>query len=67
MTPADLRDALALLGLSERGLARLTGYTPGGVRMWTAGRARTPDPVAGWLRRRVEHWRADPPPQRRPS
>jgi hypothetical protein len=65
MTSADLRDALALLGLSERGLARATGYSAGAVRMWTTGRARTPEPVASWLQRRVKEWRSDPPPDRR--
>ena len=64
MTPARLAAILALLGMTERGLARHTGYSPGAVRNWTLGKAATPAPVAAWLERREADWLRDPPPQR---
>lgn len=60
MTPARLRELLPPLGLTERGLARLTGYSHGAVKNWLTGRARVPPEIAAWLERRA----ADPPPRR---
>lgn len=64
MTPAHLRSILALLGMTERGLARHTGWSPGAVRNWVQGKAAVPDPVAAWLERREREWLRDPPPRR---
>lgn len=64
MTPARLLEVLALLGMTERGLARHVGWSPGGVRNWVQGKAATPEPVAAWLERRAVEWSRDPPPRR---
>lgn len=68
MTPRRLSIILALVGLSERECARLTGYSPGAVRIWTSGRAQVPEPVAEWLEALYQHQKAYPapkPPKRR--
>lgn len=64
MTPDRLSEILALFQLTERGLARVMGYSPGAVRNWVTGKARVPEDVAAWLERRAAQWLADPPPQR---
>lgn len=45
MTPAQLRDALARLGLSQTGAARLMGVDARTVRYWAAGEREIPAPV----------------------
>lgn len=66
MTPARLRECLALLGWTERGLARQLGYSLTAPRMWLAGLARVPQPVADWLEARAAHATTTPPPPRAP-
>lgn len=67
MTPTDFRSALATLGWTIRGLARVLGRPEGTVTNWTKPNYSVPDDVAEWLQRRVEaHKRAmrdDPPPR----
>lgn len=68
MSPRRLSTILALVGLSERECARLTGYSPGAVRIWTSGRANVPEPVADWLEALYAHQKEHPapkPPKRR--
>jgi hypothetical protein len=64
MTPARLASILALLGMTERGLARHVGWSPGAVRNWTLGKAAVPASVAAWLERHEGYWLRDPPPRR---
>lgn len=64
MTPTRLAEILALLRMTRRGLADLTGYTHGATDQWIAGRAQVPPPVAEWLERRADEWQRDPPPSR---
>ena len=45
MTPAELRAALADLGLSQVGFARLARVDPRTVRKWVAGASAIPGPV----------------------
>lgn len=65
MTPARLSEVLALLGMTERRLAALTGYSRRTVADWLRGRIRVPAPVAAWLEALAAAWQAHPPPQRR--
>src|SRR5271166_2587846 len=64
MTPAQFRSCLSVLGLSYRGLAGLLFCSPRLARLWAAGDASIPEPVATWLatwaQLRVE--RPDPKP-----
>jgi hypothetical protein len=64
MTPARLAYILALLGMTERGLARHVGWSPGAVRNWATGKAAVPARVAAWLERHEGYWLRDPPPRR---
>jgi hypothetical protein len=64
MTRQELRDMLAALRLSVRGLARLTGYSPGAAQGWMEGFSQVPEKVAKWLRAEVRHRQAYPPPRR---
>jgi len=67
MSPTELRAALATLGWTIRGLARLLGRPEGSVTNWTRCGYSVPLDVAAWLQRRVAtHERAmrdDPPPR----
>lgn len=45
MTPAQLRSALARLGLSQVGAARLYGIDPSTMRRYLSGR----QPVPAWM------------------
>jgi len=45
VTPAELRAALADLGLSQVGFARLARVDPRTVRKWVAGASAIPGPV----------------------
>ena len=62
MTPAAFRAALATLGWTLRGLARVLGRNPDTVRNWVRPGYRVPDDVAAWLNRRLAAHKADPPP-----
>jgi len=45
MTPADLRRAIADLGITQVGFARVAGVNPATVRRWLAGSRRIPGPI----------------------
>jgi hypothetical protein len=66
MTSTDFRAALATLGWSIRGLARMLGRPEGSVTNWTKPEYRVPPDVAAWLARRVVAHKlamlTDPPP-----
>jgi hypothetical protein len=59
MTPTRYRECLAVLGLSQRGLAPLLGCSERLTRAWATDRTAIPAPVAEWLeawvRNRLEH------------
>ena len=66
MTPVRLRECLALLHWSQRGLADMLNYSEGTVRGWARGARAVPPEVADWLERlaavhashpRPENWR----------
>jgi transcriptional regulator with XRE-family HTH domain len=64
MTPTRLRECLALLRWSQRGLADALGRPEGTVRQWARGAVRIPDDVAAWLEK-AGRWHAkNPPPAR---
>lgn len=65
MTPTALRDALALLRWSQRGLAAALGRPEGTVRQWARGAVTIPPDVAAWLERAAAWHAANPPPPRR--
>ena len=66
MTPAALRQTLATLGWTIRGLARILRRPEGTVSNWTRANYSVPPDVAAWLQRRVaaheQAMRDDPPP-----
>jgi transcriptional regulator with XRE-family HTH domain len=62
MTGADLTFALAVIGWSQRELARRLGVTESRVRRWARGTMPVPEAVADWLRRAAEWHIANPPP-----
>jgi transcriptional regulator with XRE-family HTH domain len=62
MSGAELRDALATIGWSQRELARRTGVSESRVRRWARGTIPVPEAVADWLRRAAEWHIANPPP-----
>lgn len=64
MTPDRLRDCLALLGWTQRGLARILSRGDGTVRQWARGAVRVPDDVAAWLEARAINAEQTPPPVR---
>lgn len=49
MTPTRLRECLASLGWTQRGLARLVQRQEGSVRQWARGVVGVPPEVAAWL------------------
>jgi plasmid maintenance system antidote protein VapI len=51
MTPTALREALALLRWSQRGLADQLQRPEGTVRQWARGTVQIPPDVAAWLAR----------------
>jgi hypothetical protein len=63
MTPSDLRDALALLRWSQRGLAEALECDDRLIRRWASGDAAIPDQVAEWLSCLSQTHRACPPPR----
>lgn len=62
MTPTRLRECLALLRWSQRGLADALGMDEARVRKMARGAADVPGELAAWLERRAEAMAADPPP-----
>lgn len=64
MTPADLRATLDRLGMSQSGMASLTGRQPQTVRQWSIGRSPVPADVAAWLARLSRWHDKHPPPSR---
>jgi hypothetical protein len=64
MTSARLREVLALLHWSQRGLADVIDRQERQVRRWAAGEYSVPADIAAWLERLVAFHKANPPPQR---
>lgn len=64
LTPDQLRDALALLGWSQRGFARILQRDEGTVRQWARGALTIPSDVALWLDGLAGYFRQNPPPGR---
>ena len=62
MTPARLDECLALIGWTQRGLAKRLGLHETRVRRWANGMYPVPDDVAGWLERRAQAMADDPCP-----
>lgn len=54
MTPTRLRECLALLRWSQRGLADILDAHQTTVRRWATGAQPIPDNVAAWLERLSE-------------
>lgn len=51
MTPTRLRECLATIGWSQRGLADRLGLEETRTRRWASGRYPIPENVAQWLER----------------
>lgn len=64
MTPDRLRECLAVLDWTQRGLARLLGRPEGTVRQWCRGAVQIPPAAAAWLEARAQHAEQTPPPPR---
>ena len=64
MTPARLREVLALLRWSRRGLGATLNRAASTIDQWSDGRARIPDDVAAWLERLAKAHEKNPPPVR---
>ena len=64
MTPTRLRECIAALDWTQRGLARLLNRQEGTVRQWARGAVQIPEDVAIWLERRTAHAAKWPPPVR---
>ncbi len=62
MTPDRLRECLAALDWTQRGLARLLGQDERQVRRWATGEYPVPSPVAAWLDRLAAYHAKHPPP-----
>lgn len=60
---SDLREALALLRWSQRGLAGALGCDDRIVRRWASGDAAMPAEVTLWLSSLAKVHQANPPPQ----
>jgi hypothetical protein len=65
MSPHRLLVCLAVLGWSERELARRTGRHQTTIRRWTGGSGAVDGDTATWLERLVEFHAAHPAPRRR--
>lgn len=63
MTPDRLRECLALLSWSQRGLAAILDMDERQVRRWAAG-ATIPDDIGAWLERLARFHERNPPPAR---
>lgn len=62
MTPTRLRDCLALLRWSQRGLADALACDDRLVRRWASGDAEVPPEVAAWLDKLAATHQTHPPP-----
>ena len=62
MSPARLRECLALLRWSQRGLAEALNCDDRLVRRWAAGDGTVPPDVVGWLERAAAFHVANPAP-----
>lgn len=67
MTPDRLRECLAALEWTQRGLARVLDRDEGTVRQWARGAVQIPEDVASWLDGLARHHESHPPPQRHDS
>jgi transcriptional regulator with XRE-family HTH domain len=65
MTPARLRECLALLGWDVQQFARRVGYARGTVRQWLDAKARVPWAVQDWLEAAATWHAENPPPPRK--
>lgn len=63
MTPERLRECIAILGVSQRGLASVIDRSENSVRQWARGRSPIPAEVADWLERYTEFMRENPRPK----
>jgi transcriptional regulator with XRE-family HTH domain len=63
VTPDRLRECLALLRWSQRGLAEALDCDERQIRRWAAG-AAVPPAVAAWLDRLAAYHERHPPPGR---
>lgn len=63
MSPSDLREALASLRWSQRGLAEALECDDRLVRRWASGDAQVPPEVAAWLMELAGAHESRPPPQ----
>lgn len=64
MTPDRLRECIAALGWTQRGLARMLQRGEGNIRQMARGAVAIPDDVAQWLETRAQHAERHPPPAR---
>ena len=64
MTPTRLRECLAALRWTQRGLAAVLDVDERQVRRWAAG-AGVPEAVAAWLERAARWHEKNPPPAAR--
>ena len=55
MTPSDFRAALADLGLSQAGFARIAQVNPRTVRRWGDGTRAVPGPVVALMKMMAQH------------
>jgi transcriptional regulator with XRE-family HTH domain len=62
MTPTRLRECLAVLGWTQRGLAAFLGCDERMAREWAAGKRLMPPRLAEWVELRARHAEAHPPP-----
>ncbi len=65
MSPHRLLVCLAVLGWSERELARRTGRHQTTIKRWTSGSGAVDDGTAAWLERLVAFHLAHPAPRTR--
>ena len=63
LSPSGLREALAALHWSQRGLAEALGCDDRLVRRWASGDAAIPGDVAAWLSALAGIHQDNPPPQ----
>lgn len=63
MTPARLRECLAMVRWSQRDLAAAIDYDDRLVRRWASGERPIPEHVAKWLERAAAWHTRNPPPR----
>ena len=63
MTPTRLRQFLAALYWTQRGLARLLDRQEGTVRQWARGVVQIPEDVAVWLENLAQFHERNPAPR----